>query len=68
MYLFGGLLAFCTLGITSDLILKGRYFYWQMIVFVCFETLFVLVSFLEETCTTLEASAPVVQGYLISSI
>jgi hypothetical protein len=40
MFVFGALIAFCALGLTTDLLLKGNFFYNSLLGFIVLEILF----------------------------
>jgi hypothetical protein len=66
---FGAIAAFCLIGLFTDLLLKGRYFYNTMAFFEMLEIL-LLVSVLlsSATCTSIKDYSVSIQGLLMTSI
>lgn len=68
-FVFGALGAFCSIGLFTDVILKGRYLYNTTIVYILLEVLFLLTVLVsDETCSSLQYYSLVIQGLLMTSI
>lgn len=69
MFVLGAIIALCTIGIITDLLLKGRYFYNSLAGFIGLEIIFLLcVLFIDGSCTQLEDYSLTIQGFLMTSI
>ena len=69
MFVLGAIIALCTIGIITDLLLKGRYFYNSLAGLIGLEIIFLLcVLFIDGSCTQLEDYSLTIQGFLMTSI